>query len=616
MLQQIAGRKAGFHSPWKALVIGLGLTMSTAAVLAQKDGMEPQVTLKQAFFGELHLHTAYSLDAYIGGARLTPSMAYRFAKGESMTVNGQPHSIGRPLDFAAITDHAEYIGEMQATQVTGTPGYDNEKLHELRNLSSYEEQEAWFLREVVANSRGGGPKHTAFYPGEVAVRSAWQLMVSTANDHYEPGTFTTLIGYEWSAAPKGGNMHRNVVFRDDHVPALPFSSIDSPDEEDLWKWMGAQEELGSTLLAIPHNSNASKGFMFEPVDNSGNPLDFEYARLRSHFEPLIEMMQIKGNSEVHRKFWPADEFADFENADSVETHSKRTYAKKNFVRAAVIDGLAYEQSLDANPYKLGFVGGTDSHNGTPGDVVESTYVGSHGAADGSVERRRVDDIPGWIAARDSSPGSITGVYASENTRGAIFDALRARETFVTSGPRLKPRFFAGANLPEAVDNSREMLELGYSDGLPMGSTLTALSESPRFYIHAMKDPEGANLDRVQIIKGWVDSDGKTHERIYDAVVSDGRTINESGRCTIAVGNTVDVATATYRNSIGATELMTTWSDPDFDPRQPALYYTRTLEIPTPRWTTYDAVRFNQPLLDDVPATVQERAWSSPIWYVP
>ncbi|MFK8043131.1 DUF3604 domain-containing protein, partial [Congregibacter sp.] len=429
-------------------------------------------------------------------------------------------------------------------------------------------------------------------------------------------TFTTLIGYEWSSAPKGGNMHRNVIFRDDHVPALPFSSIDSPDEEDLWKWMGAQEELGSTLLAIPHNSNASKGFMFEPVDNSGNPMDAEYARLRSHFEPLIEMMQIKGNSEVHRKFWPADEFADFENGDSVETHSKRTFAKKNFVRAAVIDGLGYEQSLNANPYKLGFVGGTDSHNGTPGDVVESTYVGSHGAADGSIERRRVDDIPGWIAVRDSSPGSITGVYAPENTRGAIFDALRARETFVTSGPRLKPRFFAGANLPEAVDNPREMLELGYSDGLPMGSTLTALSESPRFYIHAMKDPEGANLDRVQIIKGWVDSDGKTHERIYDAAVSDGRTINDSGRCTIAVGNTVDVATATYRNSIGATELMTTWSDPDFDPRQPALYYTRTLEIPTPRWTTYDAVRFKQPLLDDVPATVQERAWSSPIWYVP
>ncbi|MFK8041830.1 DUF3604 domain-containing protein, partial [Congregibacter sp.] len=234
MLQQIAARKAGLHSPWKALVIGLGLTMSNAAVLAQKDGMEPQITLKQAFFGELHLHTAYSLDAYIGGARLTPSMAYRFAKGEAMTVNGQPHSIGRPLDFAAITDHAEYIGEMQATQVAGTPGYDNEKLHELRNLGSYEEQEEWFLREVVANSRGGRPKHTAFYPGEIAEQSAWQLMVSTANEHYEPGTFTTLIGYEWSSAPKGGNMHRNVIFRDDHVPALPFSSIDSPDEEDLW----------------------------------------------------------------------------------------------------------------------------------------------------------------------------------------------------------------------------------------------------------------------------------------------------------------------------------------------------------------------------------------------
>ncbi|WP_439107903.1 DUF3604 domain-containing protein [Congregibacter sp.] len=601
-----------------ALVVAFSVPVSAIAEpsLAEQESTIAPSPLKDAYFGELHLHTSYSLDAYIGGARLTPSMAYRFAKGESMDVNGRAHNIGRPLDFAAVTDHAEYIGEMLATQVPGTPGYDNEKLDELRNLSSYEEQEAWFLREVVANSRGGGPKHTAFYPGDVALQNAWQLIVDAANAHYEPGSFTTLIGFEWSAAPKGGNMHRNVVFRDDKVPAAPFSSIDSPDEEQLWDWMQQQEAMGSSLLAIPHNSNASKGFMFEPLDNSENPIDAEYARLRSHFEPLIEMMQIKGNSEVHRKFWPADEFADFENGDSVETFSKRSFAKQNFVRAAVIEGLSYQRSLAANPYKLGFVGGTDSHNGTPGDVTEATYVGSHGAADGSIERRRNDSIPGWIHARDSSPGSITGVYAAKNTRGAIYDALRARETFVTSGPRIKPRFFAGANLPIKPRDARQLVERGYADGQPMGSTLTTLSNPPTFYVHALKDPEGANLDRIQVIKGWLDSEGNTQERIYDVAVSDDRAINEEGRCTTPVGNTVEVATATYENSIGATELLASWTDPDFDPAQPALYYTRTLEIPTPRWTTYDAARIEQAVLDDVPATLQERVWSSPIWYVP
>lgn len=572
--------------------------------------------VKQAYFGELHLHTSYSLDAYIGGTRLTPDLAYRFAKGEAMTVNGKAHSIGRPLDFAMVSDHAEYLGEMHATQVSGTPGYDNKKLDELRGLDTYEEQEAWFLREVVANARGKVSRHTGFYPGDAVVKSAWQMMTDTANAHYAPGVFTTLVGFEWSAAPGGGNMHRNIVFRDDKVPSMPFSSIDSLDEEKLWDWMASQEEQGSTLLAIPHNSNASKGFMFEAIDNSGAAIDADYARRRAHFEPLIEMMQIKGNSEVHRKFWPADEFADFENADSAETYNQRTFAKANFVRAAVIEGLRYQNSLDVNPYKLGFVGGTDSHNGTPGDVAESGYVGSHGAADGSVKRRRNDDIPGWILARESSPGSITGVYAADNTRGAIYDALRARETFVTSGPRIKPRFFAGAKLTGVPASAQALVKVGYADGHPMGSTLRALDEAPTFFVSALKDPDGAHLDRIQIIKGWVDARGRPQERIYDVAVSGGRTVNAQGRCTATVGNTVNLKDATYSNTIGASELMASWVDPDFDPKAPALYYTRTLEIPTPRWTTFDAVRSNQPLLEDVPATIQERAWSSPIWYVP
>lgn len=599
--------------------ITLCATLSSAghaADIAQREAALESNQLKNAYFGETHVHTSYSLDAYIGGTRITPTMAYRFAKGETMLVNGQKHNIARPLDFTAVTDHGEYLGELHATQVPGTPGYDNEKLVTLRGLKTMEEQEKWFYDEVVANARGAAPKHTDFYPGDEVLQSGWQVMIDAAREHYDPGTFTTIIGYEWTSAPKGGNMHRNVLFRDEVVPRLPFTSIDSGDEEKLWKWMAEQEQAGSTLLAIPHNSNASKGFMFEAEDNAGKPIDADYAKTRSHFEPLIEMMQIKGNSEVHRKFWAADEFADFENGDSFSDYSKRTIQKQNFVRAAVIQGLVHEKYLGENPFKLGFVGGTDSHNGTPSDVVEANYNGSHGPADGTVEARRTRDIPGWILAKDSSPGSITGVYAEKNTRGDIYDALRARETFVTSGTRIRPRFFAGKRLSANVDDGVELVEKGYARGVAMGSTLTGLKKSPRFYVHALKDPLGANLDRIQIIKGWVTAEGKPMERIYDVVVSDGREINAEGRCTTAVGNTVDLTTAAYKNTIGAQELMATWIDPEFNPSQHALYYTRILEIPTPRWTTYDAVQNGLPLLDNVPATIQERAWTSPIWYIP
>ncbi len=588
---------------------------STADSLAKLEAAVPTNPLKNAYFGETHVHTSYSLDAYIGGNRLTPSLAYRFAKGESMNVNGQKHNIAKPLDFAAVTDHSEYIGEMQAAQVPGTEGYDHEKLKELRHLTTYEEQEKWFLREVVANSRSGAPKHTSFYPGAEAVRSAWQVMIDAADEHYAPGNFTTLIAFEWSGTIDGGNMHRNVIFRDQVVPDAPFGTVDSADEEKLWDWMQAQEEAGSTLLAIPHNSNASKGYMFEPVDNSGQPIDADYARARSHFEPLIEMMQIKGNSEVHRKFWAADEFADFENADSIQGFNERTFERKNFVRAGVVEGLVHDKKLGVNPFKLGFVGGTDTHNSTPGDVVEASYIGSHGGADGSVERRQNETIPGWMKITDSNPGSITGVYAPKNTRGAIYDAMRARETFVTSGTRIKPRFFAGARLRANPSDAVALVEQGYKKGQPMGSTLSKLKRSPTFYVHALKDPDGANLDRIQIIKGWVTADGKPMERIYDVAVSDDRAINPEGRCTTPVGNTVDVETAAYRNTIGASSLMASWTDPEFDPSEHALYYTRTLEIPTPRWTTYDAVQFGLPL-PDAPATIQERAWTSPIWYTP
>jgi hypothetical protein len=571
--------------------------------------------LKDAYFGETHLHTSYSLDAFIGGARLTPDGAYRFAKGEDVTLDGKTHNIKKPLDFAAVTDHAEYIGEMYSTQVEGAPGYGHPDLVELRGLSTYEEQEHWFTDKFIANARSATPTHPGFYAGEATTRSAWgEVIQKAARDHYVPGRFTTLMGFEWTAVFKGGNMHRNVLFRDANVPDLPLSALDEPDEEKLWAWMADQEKAGRRLLAIPHNSNASKGFMFEPVDNAGRPLTAEYARLRSRFEPLIEMMQIKANSEVHPRFWPADEFADFENGNSIEKSSGRTFLKNNFVRWAVVKGLAYQAALGENPFKFGFTGGTDSHNGTPGDVVEDNYVGSHGGADKEVALRREGAITGWIDGKDANPGALAAVWATRNTRAAIWDAMAARESFATSGTRIRVRFFGGAGLAPPTD-PKALVEQGYKSGVPMGGTLTTAASAPIFTVWASKEPDGANLDRIQIIKGWVDAKGEPRDKVYDVAWSGDRRPGKDGKVS-AVGSTVDLATARYTNAIGAPELMGSWNDPTFDANQHALYYVRVLEIPTPRWTTYDAVRNNLPLLKDVPATVQERAWTSPIWYTP
>jgi len=583
--------------------------------LAELAAAVAENPLKDAYFGELHLHTSYSLDSYIGGNRRTPDDAYRFAKGEEILIHGDPHRLRRPLDFAAVTDHAEYIGEMYSTQVATALGHDDEMLVELRGLDQVDEQRAWFLKYVVNNARSGKPEHPPFYAGRETTLSAWAMNRSVTNDHYEPGRFTTLHGFEWTAAPGGGNMHRNVIFRDDSLPDAPFDSITSSDEEKLWDWIELQRGQGMALLAIPHNSNGSKGQMFEATDNSGRPIDTTYAARRESMEPLIEMIQIKANSEVTKQFWPNDEFADFENGDSMARFSGRDKAKNNYVRYAIGKGTYYEKTIGANPFKFGFVGGTDNHNSGMGDVEEENYIGSHGPADGSVEERRRGDIDGWIAARDSNPGSLTGVWASKNTRAAIWDGLAARETFATSGPRIKIRMFAGAELAVNPTDAKALVADGYDNGVPMGGTLAVSDSAPTFAVYAQKDGPGANLDRVQIIKGWADADGEPQERIIDVVWSGDREINSDGKLP-TVGNTVDLETASYSNDIGVSELIGSWTDDEFDPQQHAVYYARVLEIPTPRWTTYDAVRNGLPLLEDVPHTIQERAWSSPIWYAP
>lgn len=570
--------------------------------------------LRNAYFGETHVHTSFSLDAYIGGNRMSHDDAYRFARGESVTVNGELRQLKRPLDFVAISDHAEYIGEMYSTKFEGAPGHDQELLRQLRGLETLKEKQQWFTEYVVKSNRSSTPQHPPFFAGQETVRSAWQMMIESAEAHNKPGEFTALIAFEWSGAPNGGNLHRNVIYRDNRVPDQPVSYIDVNREDGLWDWMAKQEAKGIKALAIPHNSNASKQMMFPGAKANGDPIDLEYAQTRQHFEPLIEMMQIKGNSEVHRKFWSADEFAGFENADSIQKYSGRIFKKRDFVREGLKIGLSFEQKLGVNPFKLGFIGGTDNHNGAPSDVEEKTFIGGHGPEDGSVKRRREDGVANWIDGKDLSIGSLAAVWATENTRTAIWDAMKRRETYVTSGPRIQLRLFGGVELPAKPENIRQLVEQGYQLGVPMGSDLPASGAPPTFTVWALKDPDGANLDRVQIVKGWVDASGEMFEEVIDVAWSDNRKPVE-GKLP-AVGNTVNLDTAEYANTIGAAELMGSWRDENFDPGQHAYYYARAIEIPTPRWTTYDAVRNRLPLLEDVPATIQERAWASPIWYRP
>ncbi|NRA20065.1 MAG: DUF3604 domain-containing protein [Oceanospirillaceae bacterium] len=574
--------------------------------------------LKNAYFGETHMHTGLSLDALFGmtatGPRV-PDDAYRFAKGETIEISGYKHKLSRPLDFAAVTDHAEYIGESYSTITPGAPGYDSKELTDLRAALTFKQQMTWYGSFSENQRSAAGPTHPSYYAGPKTTQSAWQMAIDAVNDHYQPGTFTTLAAYEWTAVVGGGNQHRNVFFRDMILPLQPFSAIESTDETKLWAWMAEQEENGSTVFAIPHNSNASKGLMFPSTYPDGRPIDEAYLRLRNKYERSVEIMQIKGNSEVLAQFWPNDEMAGFENAPSMVNYAERKPMKNNFVRWGVIEGLKYQMQYGINPFQLGFNGGTDSHNGAMSDVAEDDFIGGHGPADNTVEKRRTEEVPAWLMARDENPGSITGVWAEKNTRGQIWDAMYNRETFVTSGPRIQVRIFAGQQLKDTHQDVVEMVKEGYANGVPMGGTITAAQTAPVFNVWAAKDANGANLDRIQIIKGWVDLNGEHHEKIIEVVWSGDRILDSKGKLA-SVGNSVDLKTAFYTNTIGDSTLMGSFTDQEFDPSLATLYYARVLEIPTPRWSTYDAVRNNLPLLTDVAATIQERAWSSPIWFYP
>ena len=586
-------------------------------VTAAEDAIKEN-PLKEAYFGELHIHTALSLDALFGqisDGPVLPNDSYRFAKGETVHISGKEHKISRPLDFAAVTDHAEYIGESYSAIIPGAPGYDSKDLQDLRNADTFEKQMAWYGKFSINQRNPSGPVHPDYFAGPETVQSAWKMHQKAAADHYEPGKFTTLMAYEWSSVVKGGNLHRNIIFRDMNVPLQPYSAIESTDETKLWDWMAEQEKNGSTLFAIPHNSNAGKGLMFTTKYPDGRPIDKEYVDIRNKYERTIEIMQVKGNSEVISQFWMNDEMSGFENASSLKNYSGRTPMKQNYVRWGLIEGLKYEKEFGINPFKLGITGGTDNHNGAMSDVAENNFIGAHGPADNTPEKRQTDEVPAWLLAKEENPGSITGVWATKNTRGAIYDGLYNREAFATSGPRIKVRFFAGEDINQNPKNMEKMVKDGYKNGVPMGGTISKNTKTPTFSVYAQKDPEGANLDRIQIIKGWVDASGNHQERIIEVVWSGKRKLNTKGKLP-AVGNTVNTKEATYTNKIGAATLLGSWTDPNFDASINALYYVRVIEIPTPRWSTYDAAKANLELLKDVPVTIQERAWTSPVWYTP
>lgn len=592
-------------------ILSIGLISATAPLCAAQDATAPINPLKDAYFGEQHVHTGVSMDAFIAGNRLTPDDAYRFAKGEEIMVNGSLHKIKRPLDFVAVTDHSEFMGEAYSLMNEGAPGYDDEVAVAFREAPDLETALQLYGKFVLAPLAGGGEPHPQFFQGTEAIKTTWRKNYEATEKHYEPGKFTTIHAYEWTSAPGGSNQHRNVFFRDANIPEIPFSSNDNPHPRKLWEWMQAQRDDGKKVFAIPHNSNESKGLLFAEADLSGVPIDKEYAETRASMEPLIEMMQVKGNSEVIPNFWPNDEFADFENAVSIQQFNGRGYIKENFVRYGLGRGIKYNSEIGVNPFKYGFAGGTDSHNGTPSNVEEDNYkVGSHGYADRTAEVRSTSMLEGEMLIADSNPGALTAVWAESNTRSAIWDSMQAKETFATSGPRMKVRIFAGQGFANQYDSYEAMVADGYSKGVPMGGDYTG-TEAPEFLVWAVKDPIGPNLDRIQIIKGWYE-DGEMRDRVYNVVASDNR-LKIDGTVT-PVDAPINLKTGEFNTEKGDAELMTVWTDPDWDPNQEAFYYARVLQLPTARWTLYDELRDGVKYPDDVKRQIVERAWASPIWH--
>jgi hypothetical protein len=586
----------------------------------------------QVFWGDTHLHTGMSMDAGAFGARLTPEDAYRFARGEELTSStGQQVKLSRPLDFLVVADHSDNMGffprlfagdpEMLADP-TGKKWYGM-----IQEGGQTAVQVA--VEIIIAFSQNEFPEALASKPGSVAYRAAWDETIDAAEKYNDPGRFTAFIGYEWTSNTGGNNLHRVVIYRDggDKAGVMePYVTLSpgSDNPRDLWNWMQAYEDKSSgRLLAIAHNGNLSNGIMF-PVNDSftGKPLDLEYATTRAKWEPLYEATQIKGDGEAHPFLSPDDEFADYETWDQgnldLSAIKENDMLQYEYARQGLQTGLLLEDSLGVNPYKFGMIGSTDSHTGLA-TAEEENFFGKHSGAEPSPKRwehpmAKVGDkeYTGWGMVSSG----YAAVWARENTREAIFDAMMRKETYATTGPRMMIRFFGGWEFTEEDTATRLMGNVGYTKGVPMGGDLHRAPEgkAPTFLVGALKDPFSGNLDRIQIVKVWMDGTER-HEKVYDVAWSGDRKPGSDGNLP-AVGNTVDVAKATWTNTIGSAELITAWTDPDFDPEVRASYYARVIEIPTPRWTAYEAARYGIKMSSEVPMTTQERAYTSPIWYTP
>jgi len=575
---------------------------------------------RNAYFGDVHVHTGWSFDALTNGSRTTPTDAYAWAQGREITNSGigGKIQIQTPLDFYMVAEHAEFMGVFNQMSNPESPLSKTELAKGVTSPDPVVRMQtfAGVLRDL---SQG---KVDPMLTNPDLARSVWSEIVKAADAAYQPGHFTTFAGFEWTSNPQKRNLHRVVMFRDtQHLPEMVLSALESEDPETLWMWMDKLRERGSTLLAIPHNANASDGRMFELVKFDGKPIDAAYNRTRAANEPLYEISQIKGTSETHPDLSPNDEFAGFEQWDyTLSADSERPKKRRgSFARQALLDGMSQEAAGNGNPFKYGLIGDTDTHNAA-GSNEEFNYTGKF--AFENDPKHRLMGIEGQPAGQvkqvqEFSSGGLAGVWAEENTRESIYDAMQRRETFGTSGTMIKVRFFGGWDFTDADIKGANVAKTGYARGVPMGSDLKApAGKAPSFMVMASKDPKSGNLDRVQVVKGWLDGRGKQHEKVYDVAWGGERKPDPKTGKLPPVGDTVDAATAQYTNSIGAAELSTVWTDPDFDPAERAFYYVRVIEIPTPRWSTIDAVRLGMPVPKGLPVSIQERAWTSPIWYTP
>ncbi len=574
------------------------------------------------YWGDTHLHTNLSMDAGLFGNRIGLDEAYKFAKGDAVTsTSGLNAKLSRPLDFLVVADHSDGMGLFQAIEKGEDWIMETDQGKRWNGLIKEGKGPVAAIELIKAFSQ----KAMDMDPNNPKLqKSVWSMTVEAAEKYNDPGTFTAFIGYEWTSLISGNNLHRVVIYRDNGdktLAQIPFTNMDSSDPEDLWKVLGNYEEkTGGQVLAIAHNGNLSNGMMFAETTVSGDPLSADYVKTRIRWEPLYEVTQIKGDGEAHPFLSPNDEFADYGNWDkgnldlsAVKTDDMLQY---EYTRSALKLGLKYKNELGTNPYKFGLIGSTDSHT-TLATADDNNFFGKASNVEPSKDRWEhpfVSSEKATYYTWETLASGYAAVWAQENTRASLWDAMKRKETYATTGNRMQVRFFGGWDYQASdLDN---LVDAGYDKGVPMGGDITnGEDKSPSFMVYALMDPEGGSLDRMQIVKGWANADGSLDEKVYDIKWSGDRKIDENGKVP-SVGNSVNLEDGTWDNSIGATELKAVWTDPDFDANLEAFYYVRVIEIPTPRWTLYDKLRYGAELSDEVPLTNTERAYTSPIWYSP